>query len=670
MGYHILKNNVTRGELTKLVRGRRDLDLYEAGLAHLLNFTVLKQGGFRRRSGTLFLGETAGTVPPRLVPYTFSSDQSYIIEMTPGVARFWTDEGLVLDDVDDPYELVIPYDAAQISRLQFAAFNDVIFLPGAGPIPPKKMTRRDFNDWTIEDFEFRDGPYLPINDIEASKLNTGGALTTGVTRTFTWTQPQSNLVVGRSVRVQINGKWSWCRITAVTSTTVATVEVMRGTGDSSTATASWRLGAYYANNWPSVVSFYDSRLVWANSPSHPRALAVSNSDAPGDYAPTDEEGKVTDSHGMFLDIVAGRADPILWLAEGTGSRLIVGTASAIRTVGSANNGKFTPATADQRAEVPVGCSHVPPVRADSSLILTSRTRRTLHDYHYSLDSNGFIAPDTSVLSEHIPKKRVKKLVWQGAPHNILWGLTDDGNLFGVTVEKAEKVVGFHRHRLDGAFIEDIEVIATPEDDHLWLSTTRTVNGVTKRYMEELHAPFDQDSGDNPYFVDCGAIYSGEPTTTVSGLGHLEGLTVDVVAAGGVVLPRAVVTGGTITLPPGRKPEPWLAIGVPIRAEATSLDPELGLPDGSSMGRRARVASAIVDVTDTVGLYVGAMMGHGEELQYRNTSTAMGAARELLDGAYQVKIDGSTEDGGVINFWITSPTPATVLSFNLNIVSEP
>ena len=61
---------------------------------------------------------------------------------------------------------------------------------------------------------------------------------------------------------------------------------------------------------------------------------------------------------------------------------------------------------------------------------------------------------------------------------------------------------------------------------------RTINGVTKRYVEVMKT-FDF-GGDTTaaFFVDSGLVYAGSATTTLSGLYHLEGETMSVLANGG------------------------------------------------------------------------------------------------------------------------------------------
>lgn len=78
-----------------------------------------------------------------------------------------------------------------------------------------------------------------------------------------------------------------------------------------------------------------------------------------------------------------------------------------------------------------------------------------------------------------------------------------------------------------------------------------------------------------FFVDCGVTYEGAPATVITGLGHLEGETVRILADG-LVVPDQVVEGGQITLAtPARVVHaglPYEAIMQPMRLDS---DPNIG-----------------------------------------------------------------------------------------------
>ena len=74
------------GELSRKIDGRSDLEMYKTGCRNLDNFYVLFGGGVERRSGTKFIAKTkgvssAGDKTVKLIPFDFSADTNYIIEI-------------------------------------------------------------------------------------------------------------------------------------------------------------------------------------------------------------------------------------------------------------------------------------------------------------------------------------------------------------------------------------------------------------------------------------------------------------------------------------------------------------------------------------------------------------------------------------------------------------
>lgn len=671
MAQHILKTSMANGEITPLASQRQDLELYKKSVERLFNWFSLKHGGARRRSGTRYRGMTKFTNSAvKLIAYTFSIGQSYVLEFGQLYMRVWVTGGLVADGGGIlPYELVTPYAATQVKALQVAPYNDNVFMAHSA-VFPQRLTRVLTNDWDIANAEFRDGPYLPVNDIAANTVAVSGALTTGANITFTWSSGAvalSSVDVGRHVRVAYAGKWSWGTITSVTSALIAVVNIKDGQGGTGSS-VSWRLGAFYIGNYPACVSFFEDRLIWSGVPASPRTIYSSYSGLPNTYSPTDKDGVVTDAHGFSLEI--GRSDPILWLKETT--RLQLGTASGIRSIGGTSGAALTAKNVTQKLEVKVGATAIVPEQTGQSTVFVGRTNRRLNNMYYDYQVNGLVAPELSILSEHLLKKGITDLAYQETPDSILWAPDMDGKLLAVTIEQSEDVRGFSSHDVSG-FVSSVAVMQPEERDELWMAVTRTINGSTAQYIESLEKPYDQDITlpADAFFVDCGGSYSGAATNTVSGVTWLAGKTVELLADG-ARLPNVVVSvGGVITLPNSRTASK-LQFGLPIpnkivtlEAPATSSD-----SDGASLGRRKKAHSVIAKLLSSQGVRVAAKDGKKELFSYRNASALLGLALPLNTGTFKKQIDDTFEKQAQIELDVDGPFPATVLALNIDVESEP
>lgn len=87
---------MTGGELAPGLRGRTDLARYQTSLGLARNVIVKPTGGVVKRPGTRFCGVTKyATGPCRLIPFIYSTQQKYLVEVGSGYMRFWVDGALL-----------------------------------------------------------------------------------------------------------------------------------------------------------------------------------------------------------------------------------------------------------------------------------------------------------------------------------------------------------------------------------------------------------------------------------------------------------------------------------------------------------------------------------------------------------------------------------------------
>ena len=763
MVMHDIRATFSKGEVTPLVHSREDLQLYKTSLAAVRNFTVLKQGGLRRRSGTRYYGAAKTTGTEELLPFAFNDSQAYALEFGNLFIRFLKDTGQVLSGPSTPYEIVSPYTSAQVSRVQWAQSNDVIYL--AYPdVKPKQLNRFSDTNWTITDVAFQDGPYLPVND-SANTVNWTTLPVQGASVTFTHAATTNinggigfvSTDVGRHYRIQTLGVWVWCIITAVTNSTtiVATVqnssilaspvgvdhysllsglgyfevagntvqETAKDAGGAATThgfkasdigkvfpafkimnsntedayvrltricsdqtiefviigkvhagttnSASFQLGAFSdTTGYPGSVAFFNGRLCWGRTKSNPRGVALSCTGTPTLYAPTARDGTVTDNLGMFVDVTAGKSDEFGWLADG--ARLLIGSPSSIRSLGSSDpNAGLTPKNVTAKLEVPVGSTPVLPVQIGPNTFTTKRFGVGMTNLAYDYQAGGIIGPDQSILSEHLFHTGTRRMAYTESPEGVVWSLTNDGTLVGMTYDRYEQVVGFHKHPMQNGIVTSIVSIpsATYNRDMLFMLVQRTVNGSTVQYVEVLEKPFYNDVKANAFFVDCGGTYSGAPTNVVTGLDFLEGQTVAVLADG-ALLPQAVVTGGQITLADGILAS-TVQVGIPIAAFFTLLPLAVATQEGNQRGLEKRIPYAILDMYESMGGQVG-IDGDAidDDINRRDLSDPMDTSPPLFTGTRKVAVEDTWDSPSQLTVICNDPLPMTVRAINIGIEARP
>jgi len=93
-------------------------------------------------------------------------------------------------------------------------------------------------------------------------------------------------------------------------------------------------------------------------------------------------------------------------------------------------------------------------------------------------------------------------------------------LIGLTYQREQQVVAWHRHVFGGSFgsgnsvCESVATIPTDNSEYqTWVIVKRTINGATKRYVEYIHNyDFDETDDTSFNFLDSQLNYSGATST--------------------------------------------------------------------------------------------------------------------------------------------------------------
>ncbi|MDX8514947.1 hypothetical protein [Mesorhizobium captivum] len=481
--------------------------------------------------------------------------------------------------------------------------------------------------------------------------------------------------VGRAVRLLgSDGRWRWCKIASVVSPTVVAVRMYGHALPDLNKISRWRLGTFVPGKYVESGSLFEERLAFS------RKFSVYAS-ATGDFN-NFALGEKDDDALEFVQAGGGQANDIVWIADSDGA-LLIGTSGGIRALsGSGIDEALTPSSFKNRRSRTFGCARIRPVDAGQSFLYVTRSHRAIAELT-QVQTSRYQSEDIGQISEHIPKRGVVELAYQTDPDPILWFPLDNGELGGYTHQPSQEVRGMHRHRIGGTFagsgpdsstwaVVESAVVTPGQNgvDDIWLFVKRTIGGVTKRYIEVMQPPFEYGELADAFQVDCGLTYAGSPVNVVSGLGHLNGEKVDVLADG-KVFRGLTVASGQVTLPAGATAARW-QVGLPFQAQADTLELDVGGRDGSIVGRRKKVAKAILSLleTDITGLEVQSFLrGRWEAVRLPSIVTPDGKAK-LYTGNVEVPIDDSWEGQGRVRIRHVNPTPCTIRAFTPVFEAEP
>ena len=834
--------NFTGGELSPRLDGRTDLTKYTSGCATLENLIVYPHGSAARRPGSTFVAEVADSAnKTRLIPFEFSTTQTYMLEFSNLKMRVFKDSGAVLegdktisgitkanpavvtatshgysngdevvitavagmtevngkrflvadkttntfelqdkDGVDinssaftayssggvanKVFELATPYTTAQLFDIKFAQSADVMYITHPAH-EVEKLSRTGHTAWTLTDVDFTNGPFQDANitttTLTPSSASTGSrditaSATTGINNDQGWLTTD----VGR--QIHFNG--GYATITARTSSTVVVANVTTAFTNANAITA-WQLGAFSdTTGHPSCVTFFEQRLVFAGTTNQPQTIFFSKS---GDYENMDANigGTIADDDAIIYTIASNQVNAIRFM---TATRtLILGTAGGEFTVsGGGTDSAVTPTNILIKKQSNHGSANVDAIAVGNATLFLQRAKRKIRELAYNFDVDGYIAPDMTILAEHVTEGGLTQIAYQQEPNQIVYGVRGDGELVGLTYQREQQVTAWHRHIFGGRFgvatitvsdyanittgtkltltksdgttvdftsttgtagtnefktqtnnnttatnlktainahanftatvnsavvtitetaheatgyltiksfdstrltttsegkavVESIAVIPTDDTEYqVYVIIKRTVNGATKRYVEFLNVlEFDETDNTSFNFLDSALSYSGSAVSTLSGLDHLEGQVVSILADG-ATHPNRTVSSGSITLDRSAKS---VKIGLAYTSLLQTMRLNAGSQNGTSQGKTKRIYDITVRMFETIGIEVGPDLSNMERIPFRSSANLMDEGIPPFTGDKEVEFRGNYETDGFIFVRQTQPLPFTILS---------
>jgi len=309
---------------------------------------------------------------------------------------------------------------------------------------------------------------------------------------------------------------------------------------------------------------------------------------------------------------------------------------------------------------------------NKALLMVQTSKRKLREVQYVYQVDGFTAPDLTILAEHLTKSGILRVCYQKEPHSILWVIRNDGGLVGLTYDREQDCVAWHRHRFGGfsdsaktldPLVESVCSIPSPDGsmDDAWFSTNRYINGQTRRYIGYLNDfNMDFDDVEDCIFVDAALTYTvASPTTTITGLWHLIGEEVVLLVDGSVHPNRTVSAAGEITLT--RTATSKVQIGLKNTPRLKTLRIEAGSATGTAQGKTKRIHKLAALLHQTVGLWAGQNFDNVQEQTFRKTSDDMSAPVPFFDGVKQLDYSTDYDTDGYICLEHRQPLPLTLLA---------
>jgi len=575
------------------------------------------------------------------------------------------------------YEVATSYDESVIDLLDIHYTQSVDTITLTHPTyPERELTRTADNNWALTAIDFAPDLAAPAN-VVASNTGSGTevyryAVTAISAETLKETYKGDSNSVTNQVPVGDRSKSNGITWNAVVGAVRYNVyKELQGGGDyffiGQTVNTNFRDYADHApdftkappedsnpftgaGKYPSTVSYFEQRRAFAASIDEPQKLWATRSGTDDNMT---SSLPAQDDDAFNFRMAAVKANAIRHLV--TLKDMLVFTAGAVWRVLGADSSVVTPNNVDIRVQEHVGATNVQPVTSGDTAIYAASRGEHIRVVRYENDAGGYITQDVSLLAPHLVDGfTIKDMAFSDSPYRMWWGVRSDGRLLSLTYVPEQEVLGWHTHTTANGTYESVSVIPESGADSVYVIVKRTIDGRPVRYVERFAQRNFATLADS-FIVDSGLTYSGAATTTISGLYHLEGQTVSILADGAVV-PQQVVTDGAVTLAATALK---VHVGIPIIADLETLPLAYeARAGGFGFASPRNINSLRIRVKDSAGIKAGPNVDKLREYAPR-TNEPWGSPPSWKSGIIDISLDPEWADDGKVVVRQDQPLPVMI-----------
>lgn len=424
------------------------------------------------------------------------------------------------------YSVTSTYAEADLPLIKYVQSADVLTLAHAS-YAPANLARIADNNWTLSNITF-----APSVSPPTSVTNTGaaGSVVAWVVTSVdpnTFEESLISNVTSSSVRPTAGAAItvSWVAASGVTTYNVYKGEFgiygfigsASGTSfidngivaDMQDTTPIARNPFSGAGDYPSCVAYIQQRLALGASNNDPEKVYMSKSGLFYNYT---NRFPNQDDDSISFNLVGSRVNKVNHLLSLV--KPVVFTESGEHILNGDNSGILKPGEINAEQHSYNGSSALlsPLVVGATALYVQSRGS-VVRDLGFEFETSGYKGNDLSLFAAHLfDGYTIVDWAYQQIPHSIVWAVRDDGVLLGLTYIREQQIWGWHRHDFENGFVENVAVIPDGDEDAVYLTIKRTINGTTKRYIEKLTSRADTDIEDM-IFVDSAITFDGRNTNT-------------------------------------------------------------------------------------------------------------------------------------------------------------
>jgi hypothetical protein len=506
------------GEFGPKLSGRTDFEKYSSGCKTLENMMVHPQGMASRRIGTKFVSEVkTSSLKTRLIPFEFSTTQTYMLEFGNGYIRFFKDKGQILEGDITISGITKANPGVVTATAHGYSDGDFVIISAVAGMTQVNGKTYKVASKTTNTFELQD---VDGNNVDTSGYSTYSSagtinkiyqITTNylTAELFQIKTAQSADVLyithpnHEVSKLERTGHTSWTlsevsftkgpflseNTTAITLTTSATT-----VGSGRTLTASSSLFAStdvgrqveLGDGWGTITAYTSGTVVtwtiteaatgsgsttwslgaFSDTTGHPSCVSFFEQRLV--FAATSNEPQTLyfSKSGDYENMTSGTdaADAMVYTIASnfvnairylkSQRTLIIGTTGGEYTLSAdGTDAAVTPTNITIKKQSSYGSANVDALTVGNAVIFLQRAKRKIRELAYNFDQDSYVAPDLTILNDAVTESGVNEMEFQQSPDSLIWVVRDDGVLGSLCYQRSENVVAWTRHKLGGHFGE-------------------------------------------------------------------------------------------------------------------------------------------------------------------------------------------------------------------------
>lgn len=682
MPINLIQNSFQFGEVSELMHARVDSPIYYHSVKRLRNMLVIPQGGAKRRFGTVYVDAVNNHAGSPVYITDYTQVQGVMFDYEDGADYLLIFRENAIDIYwNNVYQstTTTTYAGSEISAIVVTQSANIIFIAhpnhfpatlirsGTSPVTMTLNASPTFINYPTYDFSQNyDSTTFQIKVSGSPITTTNNVLGQVVTVVASTSVFNTNHVGGLFF-----GDGGVVRLTAYSSGTNMTGRILTVfDADSAlfispntilgTDAVLTEIAFSSTRGYPSVVSFYQGRIYFANTSFLPGGLWGSNYNGFSASNFNFDDSDVLDNNAVSTVLLGNKA---VLISHIIGFKtLLIFTTSGLYSSSLLSDTPITPNTAAfLNIQTSDATGNVDPIIFENNVIFFDKGGQKVKLANIAEPTQHYQTRNISVLSPHLVDVPVSAASYQNSTtEDGSWlfminsgnsvlndGTALEGSLAVYQSVPEQEINAWSLATTDGLFRG-----VTSDEDITYFIVERIINGQTRLFIEQL---------DFNTYTDATAVDTQTLSSTITGLDYLEGKTVRTRGKtddmnGYAVMASQVVTGGSITVD---FPITDYQVGLEFDPLIVPLPVNVALQSGNNLYQPKLIKNFFLDYYQSLAIKV-----NGTLLPFTqfNLDTFDNPATPKTGQVQLVPMSGWSPDAE-ITITQTDPLPLTVIGFS-------